>query len=265
MLSCARLAADGSAAYAFAAASTRVGSGENSASRAAKNRAFSLSSEFPVQIQRDLGERYARRLAALGQQFLAAGDEAPDLEPVARDDRCAFLNRFEHACERKSESNHARFKYRALPLRRIGAARHRVGRVIAALNRGPRVRIQACMAPPIPIGNAMTMTDDRGAEHGVPVFGDARERVGEPRERRRAEQRAGQRVETTEQHHDQRVDRARNCRASPARCCPWRTRRGRRPVPRSRRRARTRSIACRRTSMPIAAARSGESRQARSE
>ena len=44
MLSCDRLEADGSAAYAFAAASTRVGSGENSASRAAKNRALSFSS-----------------------------------------------------------------------------------------------------------------------------------------------------------------------------------------------------------------------------
>ena len=99
MLSCARLEADGSAAYAFAAASTCVGSGENSASRAAKNRALVLLVQFPVQIQGDLGQRHASRLAPLGQQFLAAADEAPDLESVARDDRGALLNRFEHACE----------------------------------------------------------------------------------------------------------------------------------------------------------------------
>ena len=45
-LSSTRLAADGSAAYAFDTASTRIGSGENSASRSAKNRAWSFLSRL---------------------------------------------------------------------------------------------------------------------------------------------------------------------------------------------------------------------------
>jgi len=45
----------------------------------------------------DLGERNASRLTPLGQQLPAADDEAPDLESVARNYRCTFLNRGEHA------------------------------------------------------------------------------------------------------------------------------------------------------------------------
>ena len=107
-------------------------------------------------------------------------------------------------------------------------------------------------APPMPIGNASTITRIARAEHRVPVLGDARERVGEPGERRRAEQRSGERVETAQQHHDERVDRARN-RERLRRDAALRERvqaageAGERAGERERR-----ATACRGTSMPIA-------------
>jgi hypothetical protein len=60
---------------------------------------FFLVVQFPIQVQGDLGQGHPRRLAPLGQQFLAADDEAPDLESVARDDRCAFLKQI-RTCSR---------------------------------------------------------------------------------------------------------------------------------------------------------------------
>ena len=49
-----------------------------------------------VQVERDPGQRHAGRLAAFGQQFPAARDDAPQLVPVGRDGRGTFPNRFEH-------------------------------------------------------------------------------------------------------------------------------------------------------------------------
>ena len=88
MLSCARLAADCSAAYAFDAASTCAGSGEKPL--------LALLVQFPVQIPSDFCQRDAGGLSPLGQQLLAADDEAPQLESVGRDGHGPFLNRFEH-------------------------------------------------------------------------------------------------------------------------------------------------------------------------
>ena len=51
---------------------------------------------------------------------------------------------------------------------------------------------------------------DRHAEPGAPVLGRARERILQPDERRRTQQRAGERIESAEQDHDQRIDRTRN-------------------------------------------------------
>ena len=106
--------------------------------------------------------------------------------------------------------------------------------------------------------------EDRGAEHRVPVVGDARERVGEPGERGRADERAGERVEPAEQHHDERVDRARNRqRLRRDAALGERVESAGEPGERAGERER-RATAMRRTSMPSASARSGESRPARS-
>ena len=111
-LSCARLAADGSAAYAFDAASTCMRIGRELGEQRREESRLLLVVQFPVQIQRDLGQRHAGRLAALGQQLPAAGDEAPDLESVARDGRGALLNGFEHAWRSVAGDEQRHFKYR---------------------------------------------------------------------------------------------------------------------------------------------------------
>ena len=67
--------------------------------------------QIPVQIQGGLGERYASRLTALGQQLFAADEEPPHLGSVARDYSCPLLNGFEHA-RAIGRGKRAGFKYR---------------------------------------------------------------------------------------------------------------------------------------------------------
>ena len=88
-----------------------------------------------------------------------------------------------------------------------------LGQAVDAKHRGGHAvlrRSQCDIVPPIPDREHDDDEQDRGAEHGAPVFGGPRERVRQPRERGRSEQRSGQRVEAAQQHHHQRVDRARN-------------------------------------------------------
>ena len=97
-----------------------------------------------------------------------------------------------------------------------GARRRRPWTGPADLEHGggssPRTRAQqrAAARRRCPSGTTSTMQQDRRAEHRAPVLGRARERVLQPGERGGAEQRAGERVEPAQQHHHQRVDRARN-------------------------------------------------------
>ena len=99
MLSCDRLAADGSAAYALAAASTRAGSGENSASRAAKNRALSLSSSSRYRSRVILARDTPAASPRSDNNFLQLTTRRRTLSPSRAMIAGAFLNRFEHARE----------------------------------------------------------------------------------------------------------------------------------------------------------------------
>ena len=62
----------------------------------------------------------------------------------------------------------------------------------------------------MPIGNTSTISRIDRAEHRAPVFGGAGERILQPGECGGAEERPGERVEPAQQHHHQRIDRARN-------------------------------------------------------
>src|SRR5687767_12498947 len=54
--------------------------------------------------------------------------------------------------------------------------------------------------------------EDQSAGGGSPIIGRACERVLHPGERRGADQRAGDRIQSAEEHHHQGIDRARDCK-----------------------------------------------------
>ena len=104
---------------------------------------------------------------------------------------------------------------------------------------------------------------DDGAEHARQYSVCAHDGVLQHGERRGADDRAGQRLQAAEQHHHQPVDRAADRDGLGRDRCPWR-RRTAPPATPQKAPAMAKPIQCTRlTSMPIASARSGESRPAR--
>ena len=155
----------------------------------------------------------------------------------------------------------------------VGHRLHAAERLVQPLDlqhrahaRPPSDATSALRPPTRPCGKSSTISRITAADHGAPEFGAARATSSRSQVKmRRAHDRTGERLDTAQQHHDQPVGRLGDGDRRRARCCPWRRRRRAPARPAANVPASTKAAHWKaRTSMPIASARNGESRPARS-